>query len=217
MVPFVAIWIALDAIVLAVIAHRLNFDGLYGQDPYAYYDYGRQMKDLILSGHSLGYFYWPLGYPALVGGGFLLGGLHEAIAQTVTILFSAAGAAFSGLIAVEIGRALGFSARMAWIAGTLTWLLIAVAGQVIQSGIVIMSDMPGMAWAALSCWTLLRYVRSGHSRWLALAALALALATMTRWQYGGLALPWALYVIANKTIHWRHIALAGVVGIATLY
>jgi len=194
----------------------LHFDGLYGQDSYAYYSYGHQLLDALSRLQLPGHFYWPLGYPALVGLGFILAGDSPSGPQLLSLACGAAASVFVYLLTVEVCRAYHRTGQFARLAGIVAWAVTAFCGQLIQSSFVIMSDAPALMWATLSAWALAVYARSSKPAWIALAAFALAWATMTRWQYGGLALPWAIYVIANKTIHWRHIALAVVVGIATL-
>ena len=185
------------------ISRATHFDGLYGQDPYAYFDYGQQIANLIVHGHGLGYFYWPLGYPALLGFGFLIGGVSEAIAQFVTILCSATAALLIGLLAAEIAHQLQFPKRLVWISGLSAWVLLLSSGQVIQSGIVVMADMPALMWATFSAWSLACYLRAHRSVWLGLAAFGLSWATMSRWQYVALVLPWGIACAC----HWRRLEL----------
>jgi 4-amino-4-deoxy-L-arabinose transferase-like glycosyltransferase len=215
-----AIGLICGAAWLLGIAQINHFDGLYGQDPYAYYDYGQQVANLIAHGHALGYLYWPLGYPALLGVSFLIGGVNELSAQAVTILCSAAAAVLTGLLTVESARQLNLPERVARIGGVLAWALLLCSGQAIQSGIVVMADMPALMWATLSAWALGRYTRVQKPGWIGLAAFALAWATMTRWQYVALLLPWALTCFLG----WRrtprpkwlqHLTLAIVIGLLT--
>ncbi|MHB8627902.1 MAG: ArnT family glycosyltransferase [Aggregatilineales bacterium] len=212
-------------VLLLLNAARVNqFDGLYGQDPYAYYDYGQQIKQLITHGQGLGYMYWPLGYPALISFGFLAGGVSASIAQMVSIVCAAGAAVFTGLLTVECAQAFGFARRWALLGGVVAWALITVSGQAVQSGIVVMSDMPGLFWATLSAWALTVYLRTQrhYPAWIALSAFALAWATMTRWQYAGLALPWALACLwtwrkrGTWQRRWKHGALAVGVGLLIL-
>jgi len=194
----------------------LRFDGLYGQDPYAYYSYGQQVRDSVSRLQLPGKFYWPLGYPALVALGFKLTNDQPLGPQIVTLMAGAAVSVLTFLLAFELARSSGSSGRFARIAGLVAWAVVAGCGQLIQSSMVIMADAPALMWATLSAWGLVRYGRTRRPGWIALAAFALAWATMTRWQYGGLAPVWAIYVIMQRSIHWRHIVLAVIVGLITL-
>ena len=193
----------------------LHFDGLYGQDPYAYYSYGQQVREAVARLQLPGMFFWPLGYPALVALGFTLTGEQPFGPQWVSLIAGAMVSVLAFLIAAEVARQTRQSARFARVAGLVAWAVTAVCGQLIQSSMVIMADAPGLMWATLSAWSLLVYGRARRSRWIVLSAFALSWATMTRWQYGSLALPWALYVIFNRPFVFRHAALAVAVGIVT--
>ncbi|MCC7449533.1 MAG: glycosyltransferase family 39 protein [Anaerolineae bacterium] len=194
----------------------LRFDGLYGQDPYAYYSYGQQVRDSASRLQLPGKFYWPLGYPALVALGFILTNDQPLGPQMVTLMAGAAVSVLTFLLTFELARSSSRSQPFARIAGLIAWAVVAVCGQLIQSSMVIMADAPALMWSTLSAWALVRYGRTRRARWIVLTAFALAWATMTRWQYGGLAPVWALYVITQRPIHWRHIVLAVMVGLITL-
>jgi hypothetical protein len=194
----------------------LHFDGLYGQDPFAYYSYGQQLRATVAHAQPLGLFYWPLGYPVLVALSFVFTGEQPLGPQIVSLIAGALVSVLAYLIAVEVARHLGKPARFARLAGLVAWVVTAVCGQLIQSSMVIMADASALMWASLSTWSLLVYGRSRHSGWIALSAFALAWATMTRWQYGTLALPWVLYVLLNRPFIIHHAALAVIVGLITL-
>ncbi len=194
----------------------LHFDGLYGQDPYAYYSYGQQVRDAVIHLRLPGPFYWPLGYPALVALSFVATGEQALGPQIVSLIAGALVSVLAFLLAHEVARRGGYSPRTARLAGVIAWMVTAVCGQLIQSSMVVMSDASALMWASLSAWALLVYGRTRRKRWIALSAFALAWATMTRWQYGSLVLPWALYVLLNPPFRWRHAALAVGMGMITL-
>src|SRR5438105_14880554 len=76
--------IALFAFALLVRALAIGltqFDGLYGQDAFAYYDYARELWQRVHNLQAPEPFWWPLGYPALVALAFSLGGLTPPAAQ----------------------------------------------------------------------------------------------------------------------------------------
>lgn len=212
----------------------LRFDGLYGQDPFAYYSYGQQLVAAVSSHQLQGPFYWPFGYPALVALGFVIAGDQPLGPQAVSLIAGALISVFAYLIASEItqqiitrdsiakplplygGGVWGGGQRFARLAGLIAWAVTAICGQLIQSSMVIMSDSSALMWASLSAWSLLVYGRTRRPGWIALSAFALAWATMTRWQYGSLALPWALYVLVNRPFKLQHAALATIIGFAVL-
>ncbi|MEP7287344.1 MAG: glycosyltransferase family 39 protein [Chloroflexota bacterium] len=201
-------------------AQALQFDGLYGQDAYAYYSYGQQLREALAQFHLPSGFYFPLGYPALVALGFTITGQQPFSAQIVSLLAGAAVSIFALLLTMEIARKVLPSTphrkRLARPAGIVTWAIVTVCGQLMQSSIVIMSDSAALMWAVMSAWALLVYGRSRQPAWLALTAFAFAFAIMSRWQYLGLALPLALYILLKRPVRLPHLAVAALVGLITL-
>lgn len=216
--PIIALLFLISLALRAYVIYALRFDGLYGQDPYAYYDYGQQVYALLRHGQGLGHFYYPLGYPILVSLGFLFTGVQASGALAVSLICGAALTVFGGLLTLEIGRALGFSERAIQLGGIATWSVLTVCGQLLQSSIVIMSDVPALLGATVSAWALFVYGRSGRPFWIGLAAFTLAWASMTRWQYAGLGVPWLLYCLLLWKFRprWSHGVLAVLVGLITL-
>jgi hypothetical protein len=49
-----------------LLATVTQFDGLYGQDAFAYFQYALSLREAIGAGELPPPFFWPLGYPALV-------------------------------------------------------------------------------------------------------------------------------------------------------
>lgn len=166
------------------IASAYDFDGLYGQDAYANYDYGAALLALVRTGQPPGPFFWPLGYPLVLAASFALSGIAPLSAQGVTLLL---GALLPALV-YALARQLGGSTSGAFVAA----LIVTICGQAVQSSIVIMSDIPALAWATASAVSLWQYRHTRQRRWLVAAALLLALAGITRWLYLGLLIPWAL-------------------------
>jgi 4-amino-4-deoxy-L-arabinose transferase-like glycosyltransferase len=115
-----------------------GFDGLYGQDSYAYYSFSAHLFPTLISGVALPPFNYPLGYPALLATAFALLGESAPTAQTITLLMGAASAPLAYLLA----RQAGCRPLAACAAG----LIFAFSGQAIQSSLVIMSDMPALFW-----------------------------------------------------------------------
>jgi hypothetical protein len=182
-----------------------QFDGLYGQDPYAYYDYSRQIARLFTAGVPLGRFYYPIGFPLLGASGFPL--LIVAICGAATCILS-------GLIAWEAVRRLHYPARAGVIAGVVAWLVMTISPQNVQSGSVIMSDIPALWWALLAVWATLRYERGQRIGWIMLAAAGGAFAAMTRFQYALIVLPIGLYILLIwRGIRIKHALAAVIIGV----
>jgi hypothetical protein len=58
-----------------------------------------------------------------------------------------------------------------------------------------MADTIGLALATFSAYALVRYGRQGHLAWLLIAAAAIAYATLARWIYGLIGVPFAAYAL----------------------
>jgi 4-amino-4-deoxy-L-arabinose transferase-like glycosyltransferase len=185
------------------VGFTLGFDGLYGQDPYAYYNYGQILRQSLRQGQTLPAFFWPLGYPALLTIGFTIFGQSALTAQAISLFLGALLAPMAYVLARQIG---------AKSSGALTAaLILAICGQAIQSSFVVMADIPALFWALLSAILLLHYLHNLQPRWLFLVALTLAIACVTRWLYLALIPVWgAALLLTWRGLHWREIFIAAI-------
>jgi hypothetical protein len=140
----------------------LRFDGLYGEDPYAYYYHGLALwRDHALSYHwpwlpAPTRLYWPLGEPTLVALFMAaVGSPSVAAALSVSVLAGLGVVALTYLLALRVAGAV-LPTPAARGAAALAALLIALAGLQIQAGDTIMADAPALFWgtAALWLWTM---------------------------------------------------------------
>lgn len=191
------------------LALTAGFDGLYGQDAYAYYNYAQTLRQALGQSGELAPFFWPLGYPALLALGFALVGASALTAQAISLLLGALIAPLVYLLARQVGA--GRPGALA--AG----LIMALCGQAIQSSIVVMADIPALFWATLSAVALFHYLRVDQLRWLVAAALLLALACVTRWLYLALVPVWGTMILLSwRRPRWREIFAAGAAGALVL-
>jgi hypothetical protein len=181
--------------VAAALAARLAwpFDGLYGQDAFAYFRFARALWPWLVHGQPLPIYYWPAGYPILVALALPLFGGSRAAGQAVSIVSVALAAACTFLLSRELLPDAPGGRLAAWAAG----LAVALCGDALRAGLVTMSDALALAGCALAMLALARYTRTRRGRWLALAAVALGWAAITRWVCGLLALPMALFVLSD--------------------
>jgi 4-amino-4-deoxy-L-arabinose transferase-like glycosyltransferase len=193
-------WVAplcLAALALAVrvvpIA-RSSFDGLYGQDAYAYFAYARALFAALTHAQIPPPFWWALGYPLVLNAGFLLGGVKIAAAQGITLL--------CGAWVAPAAYALAYKAapEQKSVAGWVAGLICALSGQLVQSSVVIMSDAPALLFATLGAWLLLAYARTRKTWHLLCASLAVGMAVWTRWQNLIFA---AVWLAALVTVEWN--------------
>ncbi len=172
-----------------------GFNGLYGQDAYAYFD----AAALIARGQPLTPFFWGVGYPLTLASVFAVVGASAFVGQFINIIM---GAALAPLIYLT-ARQIGLTMPSALLAG----MLIAVCGQAVQSSIVIMADIPALFWALFSTIALLRHARTDRTVWLQTSAALLAFACMTRWLYLALIPVYALFLLAT----WRRVRVRPVI------
>jgi 4-amino-4-deoxy-L-arabinose transferase-like glycosyltransferase len=204
-----------------------EFDGLYGQDSFAYFYYALSLREAVGAGELPPPFFWPLGYPALVALATLLTGPQPFAAQLVSLLTGAAVTPLVYLIVVECHSycvvrsayedlTTHYAPRTTTVGAVIAGLLTAVAAQLTLYSLVAMSDAVGLFWATLSAWLLLRYLTRWQTRWLVVTAVTLTLAIMTRWVYGLLVVPWAiagLLAAREVGLSWQRIVSAGAVAL----
>lgn len=190
----------------------LGIDGLYGQDAFAYMNCAREILQTHWGEIPCGTFYWPLGYPLLAAMLMLLTHAQSG-AQLASALAGAAIAPLAYWMTIEVGEAGRGDARsgvaasggivpgsgivpggMVASSAVAAGLIAALCGTLLLSSIVVMSDAAGLFWATLSACLLLRWSNvSVQPAWLLLAAMAFAMAVITRWIFAGLILPFGVF------------------------
>lgn len=128
-----ALLVRVVAIQLTRLDGRTPFDGLYGQDSFAYYGYALALRQALLAGELPPPFFWPMGYPLVIGWMSLFLGSGPAAGQWVSVL---AGAGLAPLVYQLVGAYRSF----AWRGGVVAGLLTAVAGQLLLSSVLVMAD-----------------------------------------------------------------------------
>jgi 4-amino-4-deoxy-L-arabinose transferase-like glycosyltransferase len=179
---------------------QTGFDGLYGQDAYAYHAFAGSLRAVTAHGGALPPFFWPLGYPALLA----LVGAGAQAGQIANILLGA----LICPVVYAITRLAGARPAAALVAA----LIPALGGQAIQSSIVLMSDVPALLWASASGAALLWAISRRRARWLYASGLLLMLAIVTRYQYAALLVPWGLALLLAR-IGLRHLVCAGLLAL----
>gem|GEM_PF-325365 len=182
-----------------ILIQQTQFDGLYGQDPYAYLDYSVALKSSIAQGQVPPPFFWPIGYPTLVALASLFVPITIA-AQAVSVIASALIATLTFLLTQDILR----DQPRADLAAIVAALIVVGAGQMLVSSLSAMSDAAALFWVMLSAFALVRFYssdlgrRDKNVRWLALAAFALGCAITTRWVYALLVPVWIIAIVSLR-------------------
>lgn len=203
----------------SVIALR-RFDGLYGQDAFAYYDYALRLWESLRQGRRPPPFFWPVGYPALMAALFPLTGVTSRAGQVISSLAGAGVVLLSAGLVRRLFEQEGASREMARWAGLIAGGMTLASGQLGHWSLTVMSDTAALFWGTLTLWAAVRYGDSGRLRWVLLTAVALAGAVLTRWVYALLVLPVGLYGAWVVRTHGRrvlaHALFGGCVGLALL-
>ncbi len=167
------------------LALATGFDGLYGQDPYAYFQYALRLRDALAALTLPPPFFYPSGYPLLVVLAMQVVGARPLAGQAISVLAGslASPACYAMVREIDPRSRTG---------GVVAGLVVAFAPQLVISSLSVDSDAAAFLFAVLSSWAMARYLSRQHLGSLALAALALGAAVLTRWVYGLVALPWAI-------------------------
>jgi len=174
-----------------------HFDGLYGQDPFAYYDYAVALREHLGEGRLPPPFYWPIGYPLIAATAFLLFGVTPAVAQGVNVVLGAALGPLVYWLTREL-LALEGRASLAVVSALVAGVVTLFSGALLLSSIVIMSDVAALFWSTLAGIGLIRYLRFGQARWIVVAAFAWAWAIGTRYASVSLAVPYGALLIHHR-------------------
>jgi hypothetical protein len=194
-------WALLPASIVVLIAAatwaEFPFDGLYGQDAFAYFRFARAIWPHVLRGVPLPNLFWPRGYPVAVAALLPLTAGNPVAGQIVSVLSCAWTAVAAFLIARTMDEdTTDQAAPIAPLAGALT---VAASGAVLRYSQVVMADALGMALAATAMYAATRFAQTGRSSWSIVGAVALGWGAITRWMVGLLALPIGGYFL----LAWR--------------
>ncbi len=203
------------------------FDGLFGQDAFAYFRFARAIWPHLLHGAPLPDLFWPRGYPIAVAALLPLVGGGPVAGQLVSTLALAWTAAATLLLTAELdrrrrgGAPADGGAPPDGVAPAVAGLVVAGSGIVLRSSQVVMADGLAIACVATALWCFARHLRERRAAWLVGAAVAVAFGGVTRWQIGLLALPLvAAAVLDARARHappaWGAFILAGLAGLAVV-
>lgn len=193
--------VALLARLMLLLVHP--FDGLYGQDAFAYYNYAIDLRTALLQGQTTPPFFWPIGFPLHLVAWMSVIGVTPLSAQLVSVIAGALVAPLTYALTREV--LINREPQRAQSAALVAGLIVAVGGQLMISSLSIMSDATALLWATLSAWCVLRYTRTLKWPWFGLAVFALSVAVITRWAMALLAVPWTLAVLVTWRQHWTTI------------
>jgi hypothetical protein len=172
------------------------FDGLYGQDAFAYFRFARAIGPHLRDGAPLPALFWPRGYPAAVAALLPLTGDGPLAGQIVSTLACAWAAAATFLLVrdLERGRGDAIDPTAPFVAG----MCVAGSGIALRTGQVVMADGLAVGLSATALWCAARYLSLRRGAWLVPCSVALAGGAVTRWQVGLLALPMGIACVTAR-------------------
>ena len=199
---------------VAYLLRRFPFDGLYGQDAYAYYYQaralfeeatGRSPAPGALFGTN-GLQHWPVGYHLQIIAGFLLGGEGLFGPRLLTLGMAVACPILVYALLGHFLKNAVWAARL--LAGLVAAALLPLNATYTRMGISLMSDIPALFWTLLALLCFLRLVppveeagdpkSSGYRLlWAVCFGGALGLAVLTRYGVAALVPPLLCYALAN--------------------
>ncbi|HSS37817.1 MAG TPA: hypothetical protein VLT58_03510, partial [Polyangia bacterium] len=161
---------ALALLIASATRLALPFDGLYGQDAFAYFRFARAIWPHLQRGAPLPVLFWPRGYPAAVAALLPVVGGGPVAGQLVSALAGAWAAAAAVLLVGELDGSEAPERGARIVAG----VCVAASGVVLRTSQVVMADALALALAATALWCAARVVRTGRAAWLVPCALAIA-------------------------------------------
>lgn len=179
--------LVLPLILMVIIRLSLGFDGRYGQDPYAYTEYGIALKKFLTDGTNPGPFFWPVLYPAA---GCLLSFIYPDMAgclQFVSVL---------SLIVIimygsEIIRLIYPQQKISSFSYFFIFGLL--SPYMFRLGLSVMSDSFSIALLMIGIFYTLKHSHTGNWKHILTGCLFLGLATMTRYAVGVICIPFLMF------------------------
>jgi hypothetical protein len=186
----------------------LDFNGLYGQDSHAYYQYSLKLKAMLLgSGNELGYFFWPKLYPFL-GAVIGLTGVPILFGLKLISLLSFIGTLF------YINKLIQLYHKK----NGVLYIIMAAATQIyfMRGGFLVMSDMLAAFFCIYAMYQYSLYAKKGSFRSIVLFFIAAVLAFFTRYPTGVLlfipAISLSYLLFKRSSLLIRLVILFGSVG-----
>ena len=177
-----------------------DFDGLYGQDAYAYYENAKVLYIAFPDFEQALKEYWPvgtahpIGYSGVMAISFAFTGVTPLSGQLISLLAGSLLAPLLFLLAVKLlaleGRNESESLKPALMAG----LISSVSGVLVRSSIAVMSDALGLSLAVLAVWLALEYGQKRRLLIIMSLAAVTSMMMMVRFVYAAVALTILLYL-----------------------
>lgn len=207
-------WILLPLLAWIVVRFGFNFNGLYGQDAYAYLLHTREWKAFFLGGDQPGTFFWPPNY-SIVSALLALVVKTEFYSLQLISVFSMVGLA--GVLNAWFKQA--FKQASALIRVSFVSLAFLFSPYLFRLGMQSMSDMLAMFLLTASFYYLWKFQNDRETKHMLLWAGVSGLALTTRYPAIIVLLPSMIFVaytlVVNKQIKQLMLGLtAGLIPVA---
>jgi hypothetical protein len=195
----------LSSLIIILISQLLfDFEGMSGQDTYAYASFSNNLSSFFAGEEALEPFYWPQFYPFL-GSIFSLGFFRvEWVLQYIS-MFAFLGSGYRLMQVVALKFTPNKTVQI------IVFFLFVLTPYTLRQGLLTMSDSLNLFLLLSSLYFLLKYENTGTFKSIILSFVLLGLAFNTRFVSLIFALPIGLYflkiLISNKK--WIHILAGG--------
>ncbi|HYO49749.1 MAG TPA: glycosyltransferase family 39 protein [Chloroflexia bacterium] len=208
------------AALITYLLARFPYDGLYGQDSYAYYYQSLALRQDITgqpqppwSLFNSQAFRWPIGYHLHVIAGSFFGDGHTG-AWLLTLTLTALTPALVYLVLGQLWE--GASLRSRVIGGLIAGSALVMTGTYMRFGISLMADVPALCWSLLGTYSFLKAWppcaqpndKKSNMGWAVVAGGALGLAVLVRYGSVLLFVPLLVYM----ALRWRQSRLKPIWG-----
>jgi 4-amino-4-deoxy-L-arabinose transferase-like glycosyltransferase len=165
-------WAGLLLLFYGILRLVTGYDGMYGQDPYAYYNYARAIQAYWREGTPLGPFVWPRIYPLL--GALWLWGDPGGWMQCLSM----GGSALTLAMCIKLLQAAQPTARLV---APVAFLAVGLSPFLLRYSLSVLSDTLALGFMTWALWQGERYLQTLRGKHLLAAALLTGLAIWTRY------------------------------------
>lgn len=202
-------------LVLMALITLFGFNGLYGQDAYAYYYYSEAVRGFLNTGQDPGNFFWPVGYPVFAGI-LSVTGIPVSLAMQMVSIMSLLG------IVYLLSRLIGFQHSDSGNQKTVyLFICFCFSPFILKAGVIGMSDLPAAFFVLAAYYTFCLYLKESNVKWALLFGIMASLSVLTRFPSIVLvALPAILIIYwmvkRKKVFHLLALSIMAVLGIMAL-
>lgn len=180
----------------SILYFGFNFEGLYGQDSYAYAQYAERWKAFLLDGEHPGDYAWPLLYPIL---GAILSILTNTAPSLSLQLISVIALSSNSYLLYRLLNHINSKGKLI---STILSVLLFLSPYYFRSGFVVMSDQLASFFVLFSYFCFYR-ITKGDKQYIYLLFFAASLSIMTRYPTFILIFLPCILTLVNERKNWK--------------